>query len=1325
MDTDATGQNISLLQGTILIEVLREKADSWDLQISWRAGANSHIQHASLDMQTLEMGPTASDLQWYFRDRIQMPFLQTARAVEIERRLNQYGVAIFDAIFPPGSTLRSQLADWTEDHNVRSEIRVSGPPEFQKIHWELLQLSTDAEPIGLKVPIVRSSIDSETMQRVTTVSNTNLNILLVTARTRGSRDIDHRIISRVMDDIINREGIHCTMNVLPIGTLSALKHELENKAYGFYHIVHFDTHGLILSANAYKKLLESPDCDFTEKVDIQPDQSEAFIELQGKLIYSSGVRRMTKDLVPAATIAKILDAAGISISILNSCDSASTSSNLIGTLHEHGVPHVVGISFALSEEAAKTLTANLYNCLISGKPLSRAIAHARKELFREKSRSAFFGASLELEDWLLPIFYSNSDFKLDILPPGDVEAVVSTKVTNALEALDVPVPVISSSSGPDGDSGKVHQKYRSILDTHSLLGRSFEILQMQQLLLEERNALLLRGLGGIGKSFLLQHLCYWWTRIGFCDDALYIEYSCRVWSVQQLVGDIGSYLFTGNLEFQTKSFQTQIEIIHQVCHERRLLIVLDNLEAISPAQTLEEPSERKKRRAFRRFLAGICSSKSYLLLGSRAAEGWLSAEVFEDNTLLLGGLDRESASLLIRKLLDLHNRPEYINLASLRTLSNIADRLDRHPLAMQAVMSSIQTSTPERILEAVLTNKLHLEAQEDLDKCLDYSFQNMSSNVREKILQLGPFSTHVILDDLVQYSKHLATLSKRLKPASGKPDNDHDWELALKELQILGLAAPVLEDSSFFILHPHLVSYVLGVLQANMPAEVSLDDCNSALMMSTRDTAYAFLKDVDMKLPSSTYAKQRRGIGFALENYRRALIGEIKLLNEGKSSDIPNIWYLIGEFFDSELQFGEYFEFSQAILQHIDRSSKHSVPLCCMILNSISRLHQDFMDENSALETIKEQLVLISSFPIQVATNQTTGDDETRVQTIEDSDISLAMQKSECYQELGTIASSSYKTSLGINCAMLSMAWHQLTNVYFPERSINCLNLLAQLYFDSQDENLREVFLYAGLQTALIAEDYPGLVVGMILSQELEKFSDEELPFVERVLIAINSTQGHTMAPNDQPSVDMYLLNIAMRQNDGEKVLRFASSALSRLKQIGEDYREFELYKRLASWYEGRKDILEARDCWLKGFESVKAKKDLGEVVRQKLALENLVRLERTLGNPVLQSKYETALKSIHIVVSSATEVTWGKHQPQATSISEQTDQKSSLSEPDERSDIELWKAIETIVDADLHLLKPTVDQFISETKGDAKLFSDIMGDRKDFLKSLAEDLEE
>ena len=66
--------------------------------------------------------------------------------------------------------------------------------------------------------------------------------------------------------------------------------------------------------------------------------------------------------------------------------------------------------------------------------------------------------------------------------------------------------------------------------TRLLFGRDVEILQIE-MLLQERSAMLLTGMEGVGKSRLLEYLGDWWKRTGFVDDFVKIDCSMNIPSV--------------------------------------------------------------------------------------------------------------------------------------------------------------------------------------------------------------------------------------------------------------------------------------------------------------------------------------------------------------------------------------------------------------------------------------------------------------------------------------------------------------------------------------------------------------------------------------------------------------------------------------------------------------------------------------------------------------------------------------------------------------------------------------------------------------------------
>jgi hypothetical protein len=229
------------------------------------------------------------------------------------------------------------------------------------------------------------------------------------------------------------------------------------------------------------------------------------------------------------------------------------------------------------------------------------------------------------------------------------------------------------------------------------------------------------------------------------------------------------------------------------------------------------------------------------------------------------------------------------------------------------------------------------------------------------------------------------------------------------------------------------------------------------------------------------------------------------------------------------VKFRENLEFSQALLQAIDRQSESSLILSSQVLNNLCQLYRDLQDEKSALEIPKEQLILLQSFPVGVTANAAASAGDRRVQVVDNTDEKVAQEKSQWLEQLGNLATSNYKFQLGINSLVASAVWQRVTTVQLPERAIYCLYLLAKMYSISGNENLSRFFRYAALIDALSAKDYPALVIGTILNMDLDRFSDGELPFVERVLRATKSAaQGKTVAKNELPSIDMNLLEIAM-----------------------------------------------------------------------------------------------------------------------------------------------------------------------------------------------------
>ena len=74
-----------------------------------------------------------------------------------------------------------------------------------------------------------------------------MNIVVVTARPDGPRDVGYRTISRPLLDALRTAGLPVTVDLVRPGTWQALRDHLrsatERHGSGWYQVIHFDLHG--------------------------------------------------------------------------------------------------------------------------------------------------------------------------------------------------------------------------------------------------------------------------------------------------------------------------------------------------------------------------------------------------------------------------------------------------------------------------------------------------------------------------------------------------------------------------------------------------------------------------------------------------------------------------------------------------------------------------------------------------------------------------------------------------------------------------------------------------------------------------------------------------------------------------------------------------------------------------------------------------------------------------------------------------------------------------------------------------------------------------
>ncbi len=417
-------------------------------------------------------GQQEQDLEFYFEEWIRFPFDQQVKAQRAAASVKDYGEALFNQVFADADACSDyKLACREGLTNLRIEIEGESP-EF---HWEALRDPKQPRPFAVDAVFTRKRFQRGVMQ-IDLQPSPVINLLVVTARPDEEQDVGYRTISRPLIDAIERGRLRVNVELLLPGTFKALSAHLEGKA-GFYHIVHFDVHGGLMSYDQFRAGAQQNRYLFDARYgrgDIAPyDGVKAFLLLEGK---SQG----QADLVEAQELADLMTSKGIPICILNACQSGKQASAALslraggeeseeGALPEaretslgsrlmtSGVQMVVAMGYSVTVSAAALMMEKLYGELFAKRGIPEAIRLGRKALYNDKNRRVYFNQTVELEDWLLPVVYANKavDLRLQPFTPEQEEAYFDTE----------------------------DARYRFAQPTYSFVGRDLEILKIEKALL--------------------------------------------------------------------------------------------------------------------------------------------------------------------------------------------------------------------------------------------------------------------------------------------------------------------------------------------------------------------------------------------------------------------------------------------------------------------------------------------------------------------------------------------------------------------------------------------------------------------------------------------------------------------------------------------------------------------------------------------------------------------------------------------------------------------------------------------------------------------------
>ncbi len=744
------------------------------------------------------------ELEWYFEEWLECPFSDTTIAQRAAASIKKYGENLFNQVF----TDRNAYSEYQQLRRGQNPLQieiVGKTPEFQALHWEALWEPGFPRPLAVDCVMVRKSIKRGAKQADVPQSPV-INLLVVTARPNEEQDVGYRTISRPLIEAIENSQLAVNVELLRPGTYEALARHLEEKGAGFYHIIHFDAHGALMKYQEIQNEATAKPYAYQVRwgrYDLQRyDGVKAFLFLEGET-------KGNADPVEATELANLLTGKGIPVCLLNACQSGKQVKNptpspspsgfasrlrretrlqrwthrqrgartagdaendyretsLGSQLMAAGMQMVAAMGYTVTVDAAKLMMQQVYTHLFDNKEITEAIRLGRLELFNDKKRKAYFNQEIDLEDWLLPVVYSNQAVKFNLreFTPQEEEQFWQTE----------------------------GERYRFTPPEYGFFGRDLEILKIEKSLLRH-NILLLQGMGGTGKTTLLRYLRQWWQRTGFAKDVFYFGYDEKAWNLEQIILEIGNQIYDRFDNFHRMLPEPKKQKLLKTLRAESYILILDNLESVTGQPlAIQNTLPEAERNQIKDFLTRLVGGETRVVLGSRSREDWLQATTFKSNIYELQGLDKEALSDLAEAILQRHVTEKRI--PSIRQDDNfqqLMKLLAGYPLAMEVVLANLKNQSPKEILAALQSADVKLdtpseEKTKSILKCVEYSHSNLSPEAQNLLLCLAPFSGFIFSSAIPNYIKHLQILE------SFKDYHFEKFDEAIQEAIHWGLLSPI------------------------------------------------------------------------------------------------------------------------------------------------------------------------------------------------------------------------------------------------------------------------------------------------------------------------------------------------------------------------------------------------------------------------------------------------------------------------------------------------------------------------------------------------------
>ena len=608
------------------------------------------------------------ELRWYLETFFDYPFHpETGRAERVLNSLKEWGEQAFRALFGSGQA-RDFYRDATRDGHESLRIRVTAnDPRVLAWPWEALydpqhgylahhchverQISSAPDPLPLPEDLPRDRI----------------NILLVTARPFEG-DVHYRSISRPLVELIAKHKLPAEVTLLRPPTIDRLGEVLRERR-GYFHLLHFDGHG------GYGNLTDDVEAAGALANDVTP---HSFSGPQGCLVFETPEGEPYP--VPAKTLGAVLREHRIPAVVLNACQSAtiddraeSAFASVAAASVQAGVRSVVAMGYSLYVSGAQQFMPAFYRRLFETGNLEEPTRMGRQQMLTHPERICARG-TFPLQDWLVPVVYQQQ--------PADFRFLREVR-----EQADQPHRV---------DESRLPEEARDAQNPYGFIGRDGAILELERAMHRPAPAILVHGLGGVGKTTLARGFLQWLEQTnGLGAGCLWFTFN-DTHSVDFVLNRIGDAV--GIRDIATWSTQQKLDALGRTLHENCMFMVWDNFESASGNESagIDPLLSDADRRTLADLLGRLRGGKTKVIITSRIKETWLSPEL--RRCIELGGLHGEErweflASMVEGLGVTVDREDEQ--------LRKLMDTLGGHPLLMRAVLPRLESESAAAVLGAI------------------------------------------------------------------------------------------------------------------------------------------------------------------------------------------------------------------------------------------------------------------------------------------------------------------------------------------------------------------------------------------------------------------------------------------------------------------------------------------------------------------------------------------------------------------------------------------------------------------------------------------------